>query len=270
VGLERGPLALILAPMTRRQPASRPDDARPDLGYWPHRFPALRARFAHLVASVLVGVFVRLRVEGRDRLPTSSSILCFNHLSWADPVVLMAALPGPPQLYFFGPREADMSVGARNRLMRWAGNAVPYQPDKRDLVEAVRRVQALMVAGGALAIAGEGQIHVGESVVPPLNDGAAFFALRAGVPVVPVAINGTNWLGFGRRVRLRIGDPIDPAGFDRRRGAPELTARVRESLQALVADSPDRPPPGRFGRWVTEMFNEWPGGSRPPRPWQEV
>ena len=252
--------------MSRREAASTGQGAHPDLGYWPHRFPAARARLAWVVASVLVHAWSRLRVEGRERLPAGSCVLCFNHLSWVDPIVLIAALPGPPQLYLFGPKEADMSVGFRNRLMRWAGNAVPYQPDKRDLVEAVRRVQAIMVAGGTLAVAGEGQIHVGESIIPPLNEGAAFFALRAGVPVVPVAINGTNWLGFGRRVRVRIGDPIDPAGFDRRRGAPELTAEVRESLQALVADFPDRPPPGRFGRWLTEVFNDWPEGSRPSLP----
>jgi 1-acyl-sn-glycerol-3-phosphate acyltransferase len=102
--------------------------------------------------------------------------------------------------------------------------------------------------------------------VPPLNDGAAFFALRAGVPVVPVAINGTNWLGFGRRVRLRIGEPIDISGFDRRRGVPELTAQIRAGLQALVADFPDRPPPGPFGQWLTELFNEWLEGSRPALP----
>ena len=54
--------------------------------------------------------------------------------------------------------------------------------------------------------------------VAPLSDGVAFFALRAGVPVVPVAINGTSWLGFGRRVRVRVGEPLPIAGLDRRRG----------------------------------------------------
>ena len=32
----------------------------------------------------------------------------------------------------------------------------------------------------------------------------------------------------------------------------------------FVADHPDYPPPGPFGRWLTEVFNEWPEGSRPP------
>ena len=31
----------------------------------------------------------------------------------------------------------------------------------------------------------------------------------------------------------------------------------------MVADFPDPPPPGRFGRWLTELFNDWPEGARP-------
>ncbi len=237
----------------------------PDLGYPPHRFGRARAAFARLVARLLTGAFVRLRVEGLANLPADSCIVCFNHLNWADPIVLLAAMPARPQVFFFGPKELDMLHGARNRLMRWAGNAVPYRPGNRDLIQAVRRVEALMDWGAALAIAGEGRIHAEERFVPPLNDGAAFFALRTGVPIVPVAINGTSWLGFGRRVRVRIGEPISPAGFGRRDVVP-LTAKVRSGVEALVADWPDLPPPGRFGRWLTEVFNDWPEGARPALP----
>jgi len=242
----------------------RSDPPAVDLGYGPRRFPAFRAALAIFIARALVRPFFRLRVEGVDLLPAGSSIVCFNHLSWSDPIVLLAAMPSRPRLYFFGPKEADMGVGARNRLMRWAGNAVAYQPGNRDMVKAVRRVGDLMEAGARLAIAGEGRIHVGESVVPPLSDGAAFFALRAGVPIVPVAINGTSWLAFGRRLRVRIGLPVEVTGFDRRRDVAALTSQVRERLEGLVADFPDPPPPGRFWRWLTEAFNEWPEGARPP------
>jgi hypothetical protein len=31
----------------------------------------------------------------------------------------------------------------------------------------------------------------------------------------------------------------------------------------MVADFPDQPRPGRVGRWLTELFNDWPDGSRP-------
>ena len=59
-----------------------------------------------------------------------------------------------------------------------------------------------------VAIAGEGRIHARESELLPLSEGAAYFALRSGVPLVPIAINGTSWLRFGGRVRIRVGEPI--------------------------------------------------------------
>jgi len=238
----------------------------PELGYGPRRFPAFRHALARFIANLLVRPFFRLHLEGAEHLPAGSSVVCFNHLNWSDPIVLLAAMPGRPPLYFFGPREPDMYVGFRNRLMRWAGNAVAYQPGNRDMVTAVRRVESLMAAGTALAIAGEGRIWVGESQIRPLSEGPAFLALRTGVPVVPVAINGTGWLRFGGRIRVRVGEPVPTAGLDRRRAAPEVTTEVRRRMAALVADWPDAPPPSPIWQRVTEVFNDWPEGARPDPP----
>lgn len=239
------------------------------MGYGPRRFPGFRHSLARFIARALVRPFLRLRVEGLANVPDGSCVVCINHLNWSDPIVLLAAMPADPPIYFFGPREPDMYVGFRNRLMRWAGTAVAYQPGNRDMVRAVRRVDALMGTRAALAIAGEGRIFVGESSVRRLSDGPAFFAIRTQVPVLPVAINGTSWLGFGRRVRVRVGEPVPTVGMDRRRDAARVTAEVRERLAALVADFPEQPPPGRFWRRVTEIFNDWPEGSRPDPPVQK-
>ena len=183
-------------------------------------------------------------------------------MSWADPFVLMAVLPFRPRLWFFGPKEEDMSVGGRNRLMTWTGSAIPYKPAKNDLLDATRRVGAVIGTGAVVAIAGEGRIHARESELLPVSEGAAFFALRSGIPLVPIAIRGTSWLRFGGRVGVRVGEAIAVSGRPTRDTVDEATARLTAALQALVADAPDVPPPGRLGRWVTERFNDWPEGSR--------
>ena len=218
-----------------------------------------------ITAWIVVRAYLRPRLEGRARLPAGPAIYCFNHMNWSDPFVLMAILPLRPRLYFFGPKEEDMDVGGRNRVMSWTRTTVSYRPGKNDLLEATRRVSAVLASGGVLGIAGEGRIHASERELLPLEEGPAYFALRAGVPLVPIAISGTSWLRLGRRVHVVVGEPLLATGRPTREAVTELTARCWSALHALVADRPDFRRPGPVGRWLTEAFNDWPDGERPPR-----
>jgi 1-acyl-sn-glycerol-3-phosphate acyltransferase len=222
----------------------------------------IRYWLARLVASVVTRGYLRVHLVGRERLPRGAAIYCFNHMSWVDPFALMAILPFRPRLWFFGPKEEDMAVGGRNRIMSWTGTTIPYKPGKNDLLEATRRVAAVIESGGVVAIAGEGRIHVRESELLPLSEGAAYFAMRSGVPLVPVAIHGSSWLRLGGRITVEIGEPVLTAGRPSREAVEEATVRLTAALRAMVANAPEVTRPGRLGRWVTERFNEWPEGSR--------
>ncbi|HXI81455.1 MAG TPA: lysophospholipid acyltransferase family protein [Verrucomicrobiae bacterium] len=222
----------------------------------------IRAWISRIASGLLIRAYLRPRLVDRHLLPKGPAIYCFNHLSWSDPFILMGTLPMRPRLTFFGPKEEDMTVGGRNQLMNWTGATIPYRPGKNDLLEATRRVVAALKAGGVVAIAGEGRIQPFESALGPLNEGPAYFALRAGVPMVPIAIGGTSWLCLGRRVRVRIGEPLTVEGRPSRQAVGELTQRCQAALEAMVADQPDHARPGPFGRRVTELFNDWPEGDR--------
>ena len=98
----------------------------------------IRAWISRIASWLLIRAYLRPRLVDRQLLPAGPAIYCFNHLNWSDPFILMGTLPMRPRLTFFGPKEEDMTVGGRNRLMSWTGATIPYRPGKNDLLEATR------------------------------------------------------------------------------------------------------------------------------------
>lgn len=230
---------------------------RSDLAAW--------RRTVRYYLARLTGLFMRLlfsfRLEGRVHLARRPAIYCFSHGSWTDPFVLMTVLPLRPRLFFFGPKEEDMTEGGRNRLMHWTGTTVPFKPGKDDLLETTRRVARVIAGGAVLAIAGEGRIHARERDLLALEPGTAYFALRNRVPIIPVAINGNSWLHSRGEIRVRVGEPIVSVGRPTREAVASLTERVEIALADLLADAPDGVVSGgAFGR-LTELFNDWGDGT---------
>lgn len=203
--------------------------------------------------------YLRVRLEGTDQLPAESTyLLCFSHPNWVDPLLLVAFWPDRRWLRIFGPREEDMQVGARNRLIRWAGIGVPFKPSRSDLLDTTRRAVGVLREGHILAVAGEGRLSDREGAIVPLEEGPAYFALRAKVPIVPLAIIGTRWLRFGKRVTLRVGPPLATGARADSESVRALTADLQAAMERLLEGVEGEPPPGRFGRWLTDVFNVRP------------
>jgi 1-acyl-sn-glycerol-3-phosphate acyltransferase len=228
--------------------------------------PGRPGRLKHLVIRyglrMLIGAYLRVRVENAELLPDRASYLVnFSHPSWIDPLLIVAYWPDDRVVYIFGPREPDMQVGGRNRIIRWARIAVPFKPAARDLLDTTKRAMGVL-RNNVLIVAGEGRLSDDDGAIVPLEEGPAYLALRAGVPVVSLAVIGTRWLRFGKRITLRFGPPISVEG--RRRDSQavrDLTAELTVALERLLEGVEPEPPPGPFGRWLSEVFNE--------RPWLE-
>jgi 1-acyl-sn-glycerol-3-phosphate acyltransferase len=230
--------------------------ATESLGPGPFRYHLLR-----LVLKGIVRSYVRVSVEGAQHLSAEGPyIICFNHPSWMDPGFIAAEWPDRERrLFFFGPREQDMSIGVRNRLITWTGRAVPFKPQSQDVMDVTRRATAVLKAGGCLAIAGEGRLSDHEGRILPLETGLAYFARLAKVAIVPTAIIGTRWIHFRSRVTIRIGTAVYPADYPSGKiGVREMTDVVQERLGGLLVGVPEREPPGWFGRTLSEAFNDRP------------
>jgi 1-acyl-sn-glycerol-3-phosphate acyltransferase len=110
--------------------------------------------------------------------------------------------------------------------------------------EALRRSIELLESGQPLVLFPEGERKSGP-VVQPLFEGAAYVAVKAGAPIVPVGIAGSERaMPKGakfiapRKVRVEIGPPLHavPGGSpkEQRAAARELTERLRAEMQRLM------------------------------------
>ena len=232
---------------------------RGDLGPFQRTF---RHWFSRTVSAIVIKGWFRVTVVHSERFLHEPCVYAFNHMSWMDPLLLLGTFPSEPRLYFYGPKEPNLREGGRNRFMFWTGVPVPFSPLKDDLLTSVRYVQAVFDTGGALAIAPEGSIHVHEGDLLPFEEGAAYLALRAGVPIVPVAITGISAARFRGRIQVRVGEAIRPEGRPTRRNVARYSAITWHALRSMVQGDVQPSRGGPLTRWLTDLFNDWGEGGR--------
>lgn len=229
----------------------------------------LKRWFIRYATRLVFGTYLKVRYEYLAPLPEPPYVLNFNHPGWVDPFLLVGWWPRRHRIYVFGPKEEDMSVGWRNHVINWSHMAVPFKPSRSDLVDATKRAQGVIEAGFVLGIAGEGRLSDREGEIVPLQEGVAFFALRAKTPIVPIGIIGTRWVKLRKLVRVRVGKTIYLNGRKANRaGVDSLKAELTDAMNALLAEAPQDPPPGRTGRWLTDLFADrpWLNEKKPEEP----
>jgi 1-acyl-sn-glycerol-3-phosphate acyltransferase len=114
--------------------------------------------------------------------------------------------------------------------------------------KAIRDAMAMLVNGDILAVFPEGTRQHGPKI-EPLQPGAAYLALRAGVPVVPVGIAGSEEIfrthrrrfpAF-RRVAVVVGRPLAPPARETatlpRADVDAFTTSLAEALQAAFDEA---------------------------------
>ena len=181
----------------------------------------------------------RLRVEGREHLPKAGGlVVSANQLSNVDSWLVAAAVRPRPVQYM---GKAELFRGPIVPLARSLGvfPVVRGAADRGALQEAVRRASG----GGVVGIFIEGTRRrkgLWKRHVARPHEGPAWVALRAGVPLVPVAIHGSDRLLGLRRLSVTIGAPVacaDLIGLPAREARRELTRRLWDAIAELEAPS---------------------------------
>jgi len=203
------------------------------------RTGALQHKVAVTWARMLLFVLmVKVKVIGAERLdPNVDYVFCSNHHSLIDTPLMFGNMPRP------------FRILARHGLWRipflgWHLNRAGHLPVKRESPrEAVRNIQAAadkIQSGYSILLFPEGRRTVGGKM-RPFKPGAAHIAIRAGAPIVPMAIVGTRRVlppGSSHlrpgKAELRIGEPIPTEGLSNRDGK-ELIRRVQDRVAEIAA-----------------------------------
>ena len=203
--------------------------------------------FYRIVRPWLTGIpwlLYRVRIDGRENLPaTGGFVLAPSHRSMMD--ILFTARVTPRRVRFMG-KASLFKVPVLGAFFSALGG-FPVARDGTDR-KAVRDSVTMLEAGDVLCVYPEGTRQHGPKI-QPLQPGAAYLAIRAGVPIVPVGMAGTEEIMRARkspiprfgRVTIVVGEPLVPearaSGVVARDKVDALTVTLADSMQRVFDDA---------------------------------
>jgi 1-acyl-sn-glycerol-3-phosphate acyltransferase len=207
---------------------------------------------------------LRFQLSGTEHVPrTGGALLAFNHVSYVDFILGgYAALPSQRLVRFMAKKEI-FDHRLAGPLMR-SMHHIPV--DRAEGAGSLGHALRLLAAGEVVGIFPEATISRSFEV-KEIKSGAVRIAADAGVPLIPVALWGTQRiltkdhprdLARGKTIAIRVGEPMHPTGSDPAAESAELhtrlTALVGEAIRGYPADEQ---PPGSW--WLPASY----GGSAP-------
>jgi 1-acyl-sn-glycerol-3-phosphate acyltransferase len=240
-----GTISLTLGPLTRDRRAS----------LWAMR---------EWCRSSARALSIEVEASGLDNVPPGAFVYCTNHQSLLDVLVLGSVLPAD---YKWAAKRELMKIPFLGWHLQLAGHVpVDRGAGSRAAAQVIDRFVKVLQEGKPLLVFPEGT-RSEDGLLRGFKNGGFYAASRAGVPVVPVALEGTHKLmkkgaldsgdGTMRKVFIRVGQPLYPKTEGRE--GPRVNdlrerthASVKEMLLTLggaVASEAEAapPPPGKSG-----------------------
>lgn len=160
-----------------------------------------KRRFAWLIRALF-----RVKLIGAENEPEDGTFLiCANHISEADPLILGACLKHNPR---YMAKKELMKVPVIGKLITALG-AYPIDRGGND-VAAIRKTVDFLKNGESVIMFPQGTRYRGvDPAGTKFRNGCALIAARAGVPVLPIYIGTKNFrVRLFRRVTVKVGKPI--------------------------------------------------------------
>jgi 1-acyl-sn-glycerol-3-phosphate acyltransferase len=184
---------------------------------------------------------IRFKVAGRENVPQGrAAVYCANHQSNVDPPVLYRAVH--PRLHVLYKHEIDR-IPLLARAFRMAGFIPIDRHNKESALRSIEAGASSLRSGHSFLIFPEGTRSKTDQLLP-FKKGGFRMAIKAGAPIVPVAISG----GRAAMVRgsfiirpvtltIRVGRPVETRAVDVE-ARDVLIERVRHEIATLLAQGP--------------------------------
>lgn len=192
---------------------------------------------------------LRIRIDGAQHVPADGgAVLASNHVSYLDFIFVGLGARPSGRLVRFMAKQSVFKHRISGPLMR----GMHHIPVDRDAGKAAyEHAVRFLRDGEVVGVFPEATISR-SFVVKGCKSGAARMAAEAGVPLIPMAVWGTQRLwtkGRPRRLGTRhvpvailIGEPLRPEpDDDPEKITAELRARIQELLDRAQSDYPDKP-----------------------------
>lgn len=186
-------------------------------------------KFVEGVLFIYCKVVYGLKIVGTENIPDEQVIFCGNHRSFIDAPIIKVTCGRDTRFL------AKESL-AKNPLLAflgWVFEVVYVKRDAKDIT-ALKNTLTLLKKGDSIVIFPEGTrngLEKGESV----KDGAAFFAIKSGVKVVPVGISGE--LKPFKKSTVTYGKPLDFSEYKNPKNKEEVeivTNKIMEEIKKIL------------------------------------
>jgi len=179
-----------------------------------------------------------VELRGAENLPDGPFILMSNHQSNFDILSLIATIPR--RVYWIAKKEL-FDIPVFGPSMRRGGYIPLDRSDGRKALKSMEEAAAIIRQGSSVVMFPEGT-RTRDGRLLPFKRGGFMLAVRAGVPVIPVTINGSGRVNPGGLIRLYSGKITltlhprinIPEGLKKSAAEEWLMERVRGAIDSVL------------------------------------
>lgn len=194
----------------------------------------------HAIASTWANTLLLIslspvKLVGRENLPDTTAVYASNHISYYDTPVLFGKLPFQFRILA---KQALWPIPFIGWYLNRSGQVPVDTHSSRSAIASLLRGVKTLKSGLPLVIFPEGG-RSPQGVMTPFQSGAAFMAIKAQVPLVPLALVGTYemlpihcYSLTPRPLKILVGNPISTDGLTTR-DAEALTERLYAEITVL-------------------------------------